>query len=247
MDPVVLERTGRRGWRESPRARARGEARRRARPAAYLGEGDGDACIQLDVVGQLGELVLLLLERLQQAADLLLGQHHPAVVLRRENRRHGRETPLEDARVCISYLLKGFLTVQAGGGHLGQQDGHVLLLLPQPDQPLPDVGVHHAQRHLLLPTQRLVEVCEVSPHAGARALRRPGDLRGAGGGGGEEAENTLERQEMSTTVHASPTDPGEDSRVLCAPCPRRPPRSALRLLSAARFPPACGSIPTPRR
>lgn len=79
---------------------------------------------------------------------------------------------------CVSYLLKCFFTVQAGGGHLRQQDGHVLLLLPQPDQPLPDVGVHHAQRHLLLPTQRLVEVCEVSPDAGARALCRAGDLRG---------------------------------------------------------------------
>lgn len=49
--------------------------------AAYLGEGDGDAGVQLNVVGQLGELVLLLLERLQQAADLLLRQHDPAVVL----------------------------------------------------------------------------------------------------------------------------------------------------------------------
>lgn len=78
----------------------------------------------------------------------------------------------------ISYLLKCFFTVQAGGGHLRQQDGHVLLLLPQPDQPLPDVGVHHAQRHLLLPTQRLVEVCEVSPDAGTCALCRPRDLRG---------------------------------------------------------------------
>lgn len=70
--------------------------------------------------------------------------------------------------------------MQAGGGHLRQQDGHVLLLLPQPDQPLPDVGVHHAQRHLLLPAQRLVEVCEVSPDAGPRALRRPRDLQGGG-------------------------------------------------------------------
>lgn len=51
---------------------------------AYLGEGDGDAGVQLNVVGQLCELVLLLLERLQQAADLLLGQHNSAVVLRRE-------------------------------------------------------------------------------------------------------------------------------------------------------------------
>lgn len=71
--------------------------------------------------------------------------------------------------------------MQAGGGHLRQQDGHVLLLLPQPDQPLPHVGVHHAQRHLLLPTQRLVEVCEVSPDAGARALCCAGDLRGRRG------------------------------------------------------------------
>lgn len=76
----------------------------------------------------------------------------------------------------VSYLLKCFFTVQTGGGHLRQQDGHVLLLLPQPDQPLPDVGVHHAQRHLLLPTQRLVEVCEVSPDARARALCCAGDL-----------------------------------------------------------------------
>lgn len=49
---------------------------------AYLGEGDGDAGVQLNVVGQLCELVLLLLERLQQAVDLLLGQHHSAVVLK---------------------------------------------------------------------------------------------------------------------------------------------------------------------
>lgn len=57
-----------------------------------------------------------------------------------------------------SYLLKSLLAVQAGGGDLRQQDGHVLLLLPQPDEPLPNVGVHHTQRHLLLPTQSLVEV-----------------------------------------------------------------------------------------
>lgn len=56
---------------------------------AYLGEGDGDARVQLNVVGQLGELVLLLLQRLQQAADLLLGQHHPAVVLQRGGAKNG--------------------------------------------------------------------------------------------------------------------------------------------------------------
>lgn len=77
----------------------------------------------------------------------------------------------------VSYLLKRLLAVQAGGGHLRQQDGHVLLLLPQPHQPLSDVGVHHAQRHLLLPTQSLVEVREVSSDAGACALRRAGDLK----------------------------------------------------------------------
>lgn len=75
-------------------------------------------------------------------------------------------------------LLEGFLAVQAGGGDLRQQDGHVLLLLPQPDEPLPDVSVHHAQGHLLLPTQRLVEVGEVRTDAGARALRRSRDLPG---------------------------------------------------------------------
>lgn len=48
----------------------------------YLGEGDGDASVQLNVVGQLCELVLLLLKRLQQTVDLLFGQHHSAVVLR---------------------------------------------------------------------------------------------------------------------------------------------------------------------
>lgn len=47
----------------------------------YLREGDGDAGVQLDVVGQLRELVLLLLERLQQTVDLLLRQHDSAVVL----------------------------------------------------------------------------------------------------------------------------------------------------------------------
>lgn len=47
----------------------------------YLGEGDGDAGVQLNVVGQLCELVLLLLQRLEQTVDLLLGQHHSAVVL----------------------------------------------------------------------------------------------------------------------------------------------------------------------
>lgn len=71
--------------------------------------------------------------------------------------------------------------MQAGGGDLRQQDGHVLLLLPQPDQPLPDVGVYHAQRHLLLPTQSLVEVCEVSSHTGTCTLGRAGDLMKARG------------------------------------------------------------------
>lgn len=162
------------------------------------------------MVGQLGELVLLLLERLQQTADLLLGQHHPAVVLRRKKTSvTDAKTPLENARACISYLLKGFLTVQAGGGHLGQQDGHVLLLLPQPDQPLPDVGVHHAQRHLLLPTQRLVEVCEVSPHAGARALGRPGDLRG----GGRRRTPSSVRRRAQRCTHRRPTR--QRSHVFC--------------------------------
>lgn len=55
----------------------------------YLCEGDGDAGIQLDVIRQLGELVLLLLKRLQQTVDLLLGEHHPAVVLHRGG---GRQT-----------------------------------------------------------------------------------------------------------------------------------------------------------
>lgn len=64
---------------------------------AYLGEGDGDAGVQLNVVGQLCELVLLLLERLQQAADLLLGQHHSAVVLRREPGVTGANAAVEGA------------------------------------------------------------------------------------------------------------------------------------------------------
>lgn len=57
--------------------------------SVYLSEGDGDASIQLNVVCQLGELVLLLLKRLQQTVDLLLCQHDSAVVLRQERRiRH---------------------------------------------------------------------------------------------------------------------------------------------------------------
>ena len=47
----------------------------------HLGEGDGDACVQLDVVGQLSELMLLLLQGLQQTVDLQLGLHDPAVIL----------------------------------------------------------------------------------------------------------------------------------------------------------------------
>lgn len=66
--------------------------------------------------------------------------------------------------------------MQAGSGDLRQQDGHVLLLLPQPDQPLPNVSIHHAQRHLLLPAQSLVEVGEVSSDTGARALCCARDL-----------------------------------------------------------------------
>lgn len=52
----------------------------------YLSEGDRDACIQLNVICQLGELVLLLLKGLQQTADLLLRQHDPAVVLQEERK-----------------------------------------------------------------------------------------------------------------------------------------------------------------
>lgn len=75
-----------------------------------------------------------------------------------------------------THLLECLLAVQAGRGHLRQQDGHVLLLLPQPDEPFAHVGVHHAQRHLLLPTQGLVEVREVGSHAGPRTLCRARDL-----------------------------------------------------------------------
>lgn len=88
----------------------------------------------------------------------------------------------QELRACerranpASYLLKRLLAVQAGSGDLRQQDGHVLLLLPQPDQPLPDVSIHHAQCHLLLPAQSLVEVCEVGPDTGAGALCCAGDL-----------------------------------------------------------------------
>ena len=84
--------------------------------------------------------------------------------------------PFLSVSVSVSYLLEGFLTVQAGSGDLRQQDCHVLLLLPQPDQPLPDVGVHHAQRHLLLPAQSLVKVCEVSPDTGSCTLCCAGNL-----------------------------------------------------------------------
>lgn len=55
--------------------------------SGYLSEGDGDAGVQLDVIGQLRELVLLLLKSLQQTVDLLLRQHHSAVVLRRKTTR----------------------------------------------------------------------------------------------------------------------------------------------------------------
>lgn len=79
VDPVVLEPTQRPRCRTVDVQREAGSAE-----GAYLGEGDRDPGVQLDVVGELGELVLLLLERLQQTADLLLGQHDPAVVLRRQ-------------------------------------------------------------------------------------------------------------------------------------------------------------------
>lgn len=130
------------------------------------------------MVGQLCELVLLLLECLQQTVDLLLGQHHPAVVLKSHQKSRSRSSfrsPSSLARRRPSspaYLLERLLAVQAGRGDLRQQDGHVLLLLPKPDEPLAHVGVHHAQRHLLLPAQGLVEVGEVGPHTGPRALRR---------------------------------------------------------------------------
>lgn len=75
-----------------------------------------------------------------------------------------------------SYLLQCFLTVQAGSGDLGKQDGHVLLLLPEPDESLSDVGVYYAERHLLLSAQRFVEVGEVGPYAGPGALCRAWDL-----------------------------------------------------------------------
>lgn len=71
--------------------------------------------------------------------------------------------------------------MEAGGGHLRQEDGHVLLLLSEPDEPLPDMSVHHAERHLLLTAQRLVEVGEVRPHTGPRVLCRAGNLRGTSG------------------------------------------------------------------
>lgn len=90
-----------------------------------------------------------------------------------------------------SYLLQGLLTVEAGGGHLRQEDGHVLLLLSEPDEPLPDVSIHHAERHLLLTAQRLVEVCEVRPHTGPSILRRARNLRG-----------TPERLTVSLHVHS---------------------------------------------
>ena len=77
-----------------------------------------------------------------------------------------------------SYLLQRFLTVQACGGHLGQEDGHVLLLLPEPDETLAHVGVHHTQSHLLLPAQGLVQLGEVRPHTRASALSRARNLTG---------------------------------------------------------------------
>lgn len=72
-----------------------GEAARE--DGAYLGEGDGDAGVQLNVVGQLSELVLLLLQRLQQTADLLLRQHNSAVVLRRETDGTDTNAAVEEA------------------------------------------------------------------------------------------------------------------------------------------------------
>ena len=48
----------------------------------HLSEGHRDASVQLDVIRYLSELVLLLLQGLQQAVDLLLGQNNSAVVLR---------------------------------------------------------------------------------------------------------------------------------------------------------------------
>lgn len=92
-------------------------------------------------------------------------------------RKRKKQVPKLTSTPHISYLLKCFLTVQAGGGHLRQQDGHILLLLPQPDEPLPYMGVHHAQRHLFLPTQGLVQICKVSSDAGAGALCCAGDLK----------------------------------------------------------------------
>lgn len=141
----------------------------------YLGEGDRDSSIQLNVVGQLCELVLLLLKCLQQTVNLLLGQHHSAVVLKMEN-VSVCFFPSSLWRLGHAHLLERLLAVQTGCGDLRQQDGHVLLLLPQPDEPLAHVSVHHAQRHLLLPTQGLVEVRKVGAHAGSCTLCRARDL-----------------------------------------------------------------------
>lgn len=63
--------------------------------------------------------------------------------------------------------------MQTGSGHLRQQDGHVLLLLPEPDEPLPDMSIHYAEGHLLLTAESLVQVGEVCTHTGASVFCRP--------------------------------------------------------------------------
>lgn len=83
-------------------------------------------------------------------------------------------------RGSAPYLLQRLLAVQTRGGHLGQQDGHVLLLLPQPDETLTHVSVHHTERHFFLAAQSLMQVSEVGPDTGACTLCCARDLRGAG-------------------------------------------------------------------
>ena len=59
------------------------------------------------------------------------------------------------------YLLQGGLTLLTHSLYLGQEDGHVLLLLSQHAQLFTDVGVHRRQSRDLLTVEILPQVVEV--------------------------------------------------------------------------------------
>lgn len=205
---------------------------------AYLGEGDGDAGVQLNVVGQLCELVLLLLERLQQAADLLLGQHNSAVVLRRgtrryrsERRRRGGvfERALRFLPVEVFFRSAGRRwTPETAGWSCPPAAASARSASPgrgRPPRSAPSPPADTASRggRRSKPARRSARSLLCRGPAG-----RPGSTIAVG---------------SKAKVHVS--DPKKVSRVPCAPCRRRPRRSALRPRSAERFPPTCGSTPTP--